>query len=242
MGLPHMVLQLVMSCVQFVHYQICINGELTETFATKNGIRQWDPLSLYLFVLCIDKLSHTIFDTINRVVWKPMKSSQSGLVVSHLFFVDDLVLVAETSPQQAKIMKDYLKDAAQEISNICGSPLTDNLGKYLGVPLLHYGPNKATFNSLLDKVHRRLVGWKGKLFSLAGRAILIKAVTASIPIYPMQTTKLLASVCKELDKLNRNFFWGGNEKKNKIHLCQWNLACRPKSKGGLGFKQTTHMN
>ncbi|BBG97245.1 hypothetical protein Prudu_006301 [Prunus dulcis] len=49
----------------------------------------------------------------------------------------------------------------------------------------------------------------------------------------MQTTKLLASVCKELDKLNRNFFWGGNEKKNKIHLCLWNLACRPKSKGGL---------
>ncbi|CAL8120903.1 unnamed protein product [Prunus armeniaca] len=114
-----------MSCVQSVHYQICINGELTETFVPKNGIRQGDPLSLYL------------------VVWKPMKSSQSGPVVSHLFFADDLVLFAETSPQQAKIMKDYLKvfcqalgqavnfdkfaifcspntckDTAQEISNI----------------------------------------------------------------------------------------------------------------------------
>ncbi|CAL9006398.1 unnamed protein product [Prunus brigantina] len=71
------------------------------------------------------------------------------------------------------------------------------------MPLLHYGPNKATFNGLLDKVHRRLAGWKGKLLSLAGQATLIKAVTASIPIYTMQTTKLPASVCKVLDKLNR---------------------------------------
>ncbi|KAI5333292.1 hypothetical protein L3X38_023423 [Prunus dulcis] len=128
------------------------------------------------------------------------------------------------------------KETAQEISNICGSPLTDYLGKYLGMPLLHSRPNKATFNFLLDKVHRRLAGWIGKLLSLAGRATLIKAVTASIPIYTMKMTKLSASICEELDKLNRNFLWGGSEKKNKIHLCQWNLACRPKSKGGLGLK------
>ncbi|CAL8151247.1 unnamed protein product [Prunus armeniaca] len=104
------------------------------------------------------------------------------------------------------------------------------------MPLLHSRPNKATFNGLLDKVYRRLAGWKRKLLSLAGRATLIKAVAASISIYTMQTTKLLASICEELDKLNRNFFWGGSEKKNKTHLCQWNLACRPKSKGGLGLK------
>ncbi|CAL9017296.1 unnamed protein product [Prunus brigantina] len=71
------------------------------------------------------------------------------------------------------------------------------------MPLLHSRPNKATFNGLLDKVHRRLAGWKGKLLSLDGRATLIKAVASSIPIYTMQTTKLHASVCEELDKLNR---------------------------------------
>ncbi|CAL2226086.1 unnamed protein product [Prunus armeniaca] len=50
------------------------------------------------------------------------------------------------------------------------------------------------------------------------------------------------SICEDLDKVNRNFFWGGSEKKHKIHLCQWDLMCKPKSKGGLGLKKTHDMN
>ncbi|CAL2225697.1 unnamed protein product [Prunus armeniaca] len=112
------------------------------------------------------------------------------------------------------------KELAKEISYICGSPLTNNLGKYLGMLLLHSRVTKATYESLVDKVKHRLASWKGKFLSLAGRATFIQAVTASIPIYAMQTTKLPATVCDDLDKLNRNFFWGGGEKKQKIHLCQ----------------------
>ncbi|KAI5350878.1 hypothetical protein L3X38_003769 [Prunus dulcis] len=81
----------------------------------------------------------------------------------------------------------------------------------------------------------------------------IQAVTTSIPIYAMQTTKLPASVCDDLDKLNRNFFWGAaaregwggggcGEKKQKIHSCQWDLVCRPTWKVGMGLKKTTAMN
>ncbi|CAL2259580.1 unnamed protein product [Prunus armeniaca] len=91
-------------------------------------------------------------------------------------------------------------------------------------------------------VHNRLAAWKSKLLSLAGRATLIQAVTTFIPVYAIQTTKLPVSVCNDLDRLNRNFFWGSSEKKYKIHLCQWDLACRPKGKGGLGFKKTASMN
>ncbi|BFG35445.1 hypothetical protein CerSpe_217190 [Prunus speciosa] len=110
------------------------------------------------------------------------------------------------------------------------------------MPLLHSRVTKATYETLVDKVKHRLASWKGRFLSLAGRATLIQAVTASIPIYAMQTTKLPASVCDDLDKLNRNFFWGGGEKKQKIHLCQWDLVCRPKCKGVMGFKKTIAMN
>ncbi|CAL8174740.1 unnamed protein product [Prunus armeniaca] len=61
-------------------------------------------------------------------------------------------------------------------------------------------------------------------------------MTSAIPIYAMQTIKLPISVCVEMDHLNRNFFWGGNENKTEIHLCQWNLVCRPKCKGDLSAK------
>ncbi|BFG33690.1 hypothetical protein CerSpe_199640 [Prunus speciosa] len=266
-GLPRNLIQLIMACISTVKYQVCVNGELTEAFRPSNGIRQGDPLSPYLFVLCIEKLSHIIFNAVMRKNWKPVKSSQSGVSVSHLFFADDLILFAEASPKQARIMKNCLdsfcqmsgqtvnfdKSAifcspntgtaiAKEISCICGSPLTDNLGIYLGMPLVHSRVTRHTHNRLVDRVHKRLASWKGKLLSLAGRATMIQAVTAAIPIYAMQTAKLPASICKDLDRVNRNFFWGGSGKKQKVHLCQWDLACTPKRKGGLGFKRTTDMN
>ncbi|CAL2229042.1 unnamed protein product [Prunus armeniaca] len=192
---------------------------------------------------------------------------KSGPAISHLFFYDDLVLFAEASANQAKIMKSCLdlfcsasgqivhfekfaifcspntcNEVAKEISLICVSPFTNDLGKYLGMPLLHSRIGKRTYSSLVDKVRNRLAAWKSKLLSLARRATLIQAVTDSIPVYAMQTTKLPVSVCNDLDRLNRNFFWGSNEKKYKIHLCQWDLACRPKGKGGLVFKKTASMN
>lgn len=49
-------------------------------------------------------------------------------------------------------------------------------------------------------------------------------------------------MCVDLDKVNNNFFWGGTEKKHKVHLCEWNAVCKPKLEGGLGFKKSADMN
>lgn len=107
--LPRAFIQLVMSCISSVQYKICVNGELTDAFRPQSGIRQGDPLSPYLFVLCIEKLSHIIFDEVGKKRWKGVKSSQSGPCVSHLFFANDLVLFAEASTKQAQIMRECLE-------------------------------------------------------------------------------------------------------------------------------------
>lgn len=134
------------------------------------------------------------------------------------------------------------KEVAKEISAICGSPLIENLGKYLGMPLLHSRVTKVTYNGLLEKVQSRLAASNRKCLSLAGRATLIQAVTSSIHVYTMQTVKLPSSICEDLDRINRDFFWGGSGKKQKVHLCQWDLVCHPKCRGGLSFKKIADMN
>lgn len=157
------------------------------------------------------------------------------------------------SPKQARVLKRCLdrffyfsghfeksmiycssntcNNVAREISAICGSPLTDNLEKDFGMPLLHSRVSKNTYMEIIEKVNDRLASWKSKGLSMAGRLTLIQSVTSSIPTYVMQTARPPTSVCGELDKLNRNFLWGDTERRHKVHLCQWNLVCRPKCKG-----------
>lgn len=49
-------------------------------------------MSPYLFVLCIDKLSHLILDSVEANQWECLKIGKGGPKVSHLMFVDDLIL------------------------------------------------------------------------------------------------------------------------------------------------------
>ena len=175
--IPIQLVKLIMSCVSTASYQIVLNGELSESFTGSRGIRQGDPLSPYLFVLCMEKLSHTIQHAIEMNYWKPIQSSQSGPFISHLFFADDLILFSEASTSQATIMKCCMdtfcnlsgqsvsleksmvycspnasSDLANRISSICGSPITEDLGVYLGMPLIHSRVSAATYANLVDKV------------------------------------------------------------------------------------------
>jgi len=77
------------------------NGEKTDSFVPTRGIRQGDPLSPYLFVICMEKLSHIIADQVDACYWKPMRAGRYRPQISHLVFVDDLLLFAEASIEQA---------------------------------------------------------------------------------------------------------------------------------------------
>ncbi|GMI70388.1 hypothetical protein HRI_000708100 [Hibiscus trionum] len=57
-----------------------------------------------------------------------------------------------------------------------GFELVEDLGTYLGVPLLHKRVTKATYRFLIEKVERRLSGWASRTLSLAGRITLAKAI------------------------------------------------------------------
>lgn len=76
----------------------------------KLGLSQGDPISPYLFVLCMERLAHRIQKQVEDGHWKALKASQYGLTISYLFFADDLLLLADSSCSQIRVIKSCLDD------------------------------------------------------------------------------------------------------------------------------------
>lgn len=178
-----------------------------------------------------------------------MKSLRENIGISHLFFVDDLILFAKVSEMGSEAVTDVLnkfcKDSGQMISYekswICFSPniptnlkekvcenlsiqATSNLGKYLG-----------QFNFVVDRVLTKLAEWKTKFLSFTGRTLLVKSVTIAIPNYVMQGMALPAHLCDKIDRINRDFLWGSTIEKRRMHLVGWSKVVKSKEEKGLGI-------
>ena len=70
---------------------------------------------------------------------------------------------------------------------------------------------------------------------MAGRATLIKATVASIPIYAMQTTLLPQKISHQINKLSCGFLWGDTTSRRSCHIVNWETVTLPKEAGGLGI-------
>ncbi|KAL5733284.1 hypothetical protein ACOSQ2_032976 [Xanthoceras sorbifolium] len=107
---------------------------------------------------------------------------------------------------------------AKVIATRGGSSLINNLGNYLGVPLVHGRTSEHIYKDIQNKMQQKLATWKSSQLSLAGRIVLIKSITSTIPIYAMQSIKLPIQLCDSLDRISRNFLWNQIDDKKTIHL------------------------
>ena len=88
--------------------------------------------------------------------------------------------------------------------------------KYLGLPSLVGRNKKNTFNSIKDKLRKKLAGWKEKLLSKVGKEVLVKAVAQAILMYIISVFKFPDSLCEDLTSMIRNFWWGQRNVERKI--------------------------
>ena len=60
MGFASNWIKLVMICVTLVHYAVLVNGTLSGRILPTRGIQQGEPISPYLFLICVEALSFDV--------------------------------------------------------------------------------------------------------------------------------------------------------------------------------------
>lgn len=260
LGFPNQFVGWIMECVTTAAYSISLNGCLHDFFKGKRGLRQGDPLSPYLFVLCLEYLSRLInLATTNSDFNFHPKCGHLG--ITHLAFADDVILFSRGDIPSVSILMDCLQvfrsksglavsadksslfsaginvQIFQQIKVITGFSTGSMPFRYLGVPLaaeklkvLHYGP-------LTNQISECIKAWAGLSLSYAGRAQLIQAVLQGIQCFWLSIMPIPNAVIQKVVGMCRAYLW-----QSKFPLVAWREVCLPKSEGGLGFRDLLTWN
>lgn len=85
MGFNERWISLIMMCVTTVSYEVLINGEPRGKITPSRGLRQGDPISPYLFLLCAEGLSVVIRKKEAEGLIRGLGVSKQAPWISHLF-------------------------------------------------------------------------------------------------------------------------------------------------------------
>ncbi|RDX66541.1 hypothetical protein CR513_54679, partial [Mucuna pruriens] len=199
-GFTYHFWKLIFSCVSSTCMKVLFYGIPIDGYSPSRGVRQGDPISPYLF-------AHLIEREVASNNWKPIKLCRIGSSISHLFFVDNLLLFREASVAQVNIINNCLNaffsssrqkvlvvktrllvsrnvhnPIVMELSHISSFCLTSKLGKYLGVSMLHGRKKKEDLCLSVGK------------YPTLPKCILAKAVVAVLSTYIMVGTDY-KSIC-----------------------------------------------
>lgn len=138
--------------------------------------------------------------------------------------------------------KNVTTATRNELTRQLGYKHTTDLGKYLGVPILHSRVTRNTYSYMVERLKAKINQWNASNISLAGRVTLADSVMLSLPTYAMQTSKIPKQTCKEIEKLTRQFVWNGTDDTRHIPLVRWKIVQNAKSDGGLGLRRLDLVN
>ncbi|GAA0179179.1 hypothetical protein LIER_42205 [Lithospermum erythrorhizon] len=267
LNFSHKWINLIMDYVTSVSYSVLVNGNQSGFINPGRGLRHGDPLSPYLFIVCIEGLISLLNNACVAGELQGISSRANTLTFSHLMFADDTLLLGRASVAEAtifmRILKQYEKWSGQLVNpqksavqfspnvlgelrvaiiDILGMPKVDTHGKYLGLPTSLGTSKEEISSSILKRVKAKVEGWKPRLLSKAGKEIFIKSVLQAIPNYPIQCFLLPKKVCNKINYILANYWWGTTENKKTIHWAKWKQLCNTKENGGLGFRDLRMFN
>ncbi|XP_021758571.1 uncharacterized protein LOC110723527 [Chenopodium quinoa] len=266
-GFPPYSVHIIEQCVTTVSYQVLVNGSLTPSFRPQCCLRQGDPLSPYLFVLCMEVLSTSLRRAEEQALFSGIRVSRGGPSISHLFFADDSLLFFQLSPQACDnvmaILSDFCSASGQMInlqkSFVKFSPNTPqdyrdflarslrlqskaSFGTHLGLPVDLGRSKVAEFRFLIDKVASRLSAFASLRLLAAAKLAIINSVLIASFNHILSVFKIPSSVASQLDSMLANFWWRSSGSRKGLALRSVSLLHLPKGLGGLGVRNIACFN
>ena len=108
---------------------------------------------------------------------------------------------------------DNVEDLACEI----GCKVGKLSSSYLGFPLGASYESVAVWDGVEERFHKKLSLWKRQHLSKGGRLTLLRNTLANLPIYFKSLFNIPRIVRLRLEKIQRDFLWGGGALENKMH-------------------------
>ncbi|KAL5555798.1 hypothetical protein UlMin_038034 [Ulmus minor] len=204
-GFHQRLINWVTTCCSTMSMNVMLNGTFFQKNWLSRGLRQGDPLSPYLFIICMEVLFRLINQKVEEGNIKGFSVARGVSPIHHLYFVDDIFLLGKATRFATSHFKECLDTFcswygqsfnnhksniffSKNMSGIVEGRLVRILAferipiliHYLGLPLFRSNRIR-DFSFLVDKLDRKLVGWKFKLLPKTGRLLLIKAASMAIP-------------------------------------------------------------
>ena len=247
------------ACITTVRFSVLINGSPAGFFGSSRGLRQGDPLSPLLFLLVMEVLSRLLRRTEEGDFLRGFQASpnaRGGLHISHLLFADDTILICDASREQLlyiRMVLIFFEAITGLRVNVGKSEIVlvgevGNLGalarilcckvgrlpmSYLGMPLgAHF-----IWNPILERVEKKLTGWKWLYLLKGGRLTLLKSTLSSLPTYYLLLFTISQHITDRLERIQKNFLWGSSNDVFRYPLVAWDKVVWLVEIGGLGIRK-----
>ncbi|KAA3474108.1 reverse transcriptase [Gossypium australe] len=229
MGFEQSWVNLIMKCLSTISYAVVLNGQAGNIFYSSRRLRQGDPLSPFLFLICGEGLSSLMRLAQREKNFRGVKASRRGPQISHLLFADDCILSGEATKRGAGLLKrilcEYRKCSGQQVNfdkstvffssntraeekdlvtRILGVRSSNDPERYLGLPNMVGKRKKEAFQNLKDCFRQRIDNWSIKHLLQGGKEVFIKAILQAILTYTMTCFLLPKTLCSNLESIIAN--------------------------------------
>ena len=257
----------IMQCISTVSYSFLINDTAREMVVPDRGIRQGDPLSPYIFILCGEVLSGLCCRAQNSGDLTGIRVARHCPRLTHLLFADDTMFFIKATTSNASTLHAILQQyelASGQLINLDKSSISfsaktpqetrisvkqtlgiakeGGVGKYLGLPELFTRKKRDLFSSIVERIKIKAASWSSRRLSPAGKLTMLKSVLTATPTYSMLCFLLPVGLCNSIQSALTRFWWDADPSTRKICWVSWDTLSTSKDSGGLGFRDIQAFN